>query len=140
MNWGKGLIIGMGTFMMFIIAMGIKMFMIPGDDYDHQYYEKGLNFNHDLQKEQRVIADHMTPAISQAGQELHLQFAAKPDGYLQLQRPSDQSLDKRIQLSADDHYAVRVPLNGLARGQWQLVLNWKANGGEYLFQREIFIK
>ncbi len=64
MNWGKGIIAGMIIFVLFIAGMCIYMFTSPQDDFDQQYYEKGLTFNHDYDREQQVTKDHAEPLIA----------------------------------------------------------------------------
>ncbi|PWK80143.1 FixH protein [Mucilaginibacter oryzae] len=140
MNWGKALVIGMTLFILFISAMGVRMFLLPGDDYDHQYYEKGLTFNRDLEREKQVTTDHATPVIKQNGQTLYLTFKTPLTGSVRFERPSDQRQDRSFPLKPDAANKVTLPVTGLAAGRWQLTMNWQNEGKAYLYHQEITIR
>lgn len=127
-------------FMLFITAMGVKMFMLPGDDYDHQYYEKGLTFNRDYDREKQVTTDHATPIIEQVGQTLALTFKTPLTGTIRFERPSDQLQDRSFPLQPDAVNKVVLPVAKLATGKWQLILNWQNQGKAYLYHQEITIR
>ena len=56
MNWGKGLVIGLGLFMSFIVFLVVMMLNTPEDSFDKNYYEKGLAYDLDYQKKSRPIS------------------------------------------------------------------------------------
>ena len=140
MNWGKGLIIGMAIFMLFIISMCVYMFRMPADEYDHQYYEKGLNFDKDFAKEKQVVADHTQPAISIEAGQAHIAFTKPANGTARFIRPSSEALDKTFQLNTNSSSSTSLALNGLVAGKWRLVLDWKSGDKAYLYQQEVYIK
>ncbi len=140
MNWGKGIIIGMGLFVLFITAMGVLMFMSPTDDYDHQYYEKGLTFNQDYNHERQVALDHAQPLVEVAGNMIKLTFNAPVKGKINFVRPSDNLMDKSYELDSGTGREIELPISSLNKGQWQLVLDWKSNSKSYLYHKEVFIK
>ncbi|ASU31956.1 FixH family protein [Mucilaginibacter xinganensis] len=140
MNWGKGIIAGMILFMLFILTMCVYMFMAPVDDYDHEYYEKGLTFNQYYNKEKQVIKDNARPVVSVSGGNIRVVFTRPAKGSLKLQRPSDNQLDKVYQLSTGAANEFEVPVEGITKGQWILIFNWTSNNKEYLYQQEMFIK
>jgi hypothetical protein len=140
MNWGKGIIGGMILFMLFIIGMSIKMFSIPTDDFDTQYYERGLNFDKDQVREQRVITDKAKPLILIAKKEMHLTFAMPASGTIKFVRPSDKLLDKQYLINTGTGKAFSLLLTGIRPGQWQLILEWESSKKAYLYQQEIYIK
>jgi nitrogen fixation protein FixH len=140
MNWGKGIITGMVLFMIFILAMCLYMFRMPADEYDHQYYEKGLNFDKDFDKERQVYKDHAQPAVNIAGKDLTITFVASAVGTVRFVRPSSEVMDKIFQLNTDGSKAKMLSVSSLVPGQWQMVLEWKSSNKFYLYQKEIFIK
>jgi len=127
-------------FILFITAMGVKMFMLPGDDYDHQYYEKGLTFNRDYDREKQVTTDQAAPVIEQVGQNLVLTFKTPLTGTIRFERPSDQLQDRSFPLQPDADNSVLLPINKLATGKWQLTLNWQHQSKDYLYHQEITIR
>jgi hypothetical protein len=140
MNWGKGILLGMAIFVLFITSMGIYMFLSPVDDYDHQYYEKGLNFNQDYNHEKQVAKDHAQPAIQIADGYLKLTFIHAVKGKITFERPSNNLMDKVFQLDSGSGMETDIPVGSMDRGQWRLVVSWKSDNKDYLYQKEIFIK
>lgn len=140
MNWGKGIVTGMVLFMLFILSMCIYMFRMPEDEYDHQYYEKGLNFNKDYNKEQQVVKDHAQPVISQVGDHLVIRFKTPSSGKISLIRPANKASDTVYPLRSGDDDQVIILLTPLKKGHWQLLLEWESNHKDYLYQQEIDIR
>lgn len=140
MNWGKGIITGMVIFMIFILSMCIYMFRMPADEYDHQYYEKGLNFDKDFDKERQVYNDHAQPEVNISGKDLNIAFVESAIGTVHFIRPSSEAMDKIFQLNTDGGKATMLSVASLVPGRWQMVLEWKSSNKFYLYQKEIFIK
>jgi hypothetical protein len=140
MNWGKGIVGGMILFMLFILSMCIYMFMAPEDGYDHQYYEKGLNFDKDFKKEQQVQKDNARPVIKIYEKKIHITFVKPASGIIKFARPSNEALDKDVKIDSALGKQIIIPVQGMAIGRWQLVLTWESNHKAYLYQQKIDIK
>jgi hypothetical protein len=140
MNWGKGLILGMSLFMLFIIGLVVRMFTAPADEYDHSYYEKGLNFDADYKRERQVVLDKATPLIQQNNKTLLLKFIAPAKGNIKFIRPSNQQLDKDFPINSNVDNEASASTVGIQPGKWQLLLTWQSNHKEYRYQQEIYLK
>jgi nitrogen fixation protein FixH len=140
MNWGKGIIGGMVLFMLYIISMCVYMFMAPNDGYDHQYYEKGLNFDKDFNKERQVEIDHARPLIGVAGKKVSITFVKPASGTIRFVRPSNEALDHTVKVDSTNGINIVVPVQNIVTGRWQVVLNWESGHQSYLYQQEIYIK
>lgn len=140
MNWGKGIVLGMIVFMLYIIGMSIYMFMAPADEYDHQYYEKGLTFNADYKKEKQVFNDHAQPQIAVAAGSVKLSFKAPVKGTISFIRQSDKTLDRKDKLDSGTGRDIEFGTSNFAKGRWRLVMDWQSDNKVYLYQQEIFIK
>ncbi len=116
------------------------MFRMPEDEYDHQYYEKGLGFSKDYNREQQVTKDHAQPLIRQLADHLVIRFKTPASGRINFIRPADKSLDKSYPLQNGEDNRTIIALNGIKPGQWQLVLDWQNNGKQYLYQQEIYLQ
>lgn len=138
MNWGKGIVIGMSLFILFIATLGGYMLSQP-DDYDKQYYEKGLAFEKDLAKEKLVVADKATPSVNLSGDFLMVRFKSPATGKLCLIRPSDRHLDRCLSLHTGENNVAQISAVKLTPGQWQLVFEWQSKQKQYLYKREMFI-
>ncbi|GAA4310049.1 hypothetical protein GCM10023149_04610 [Mucilaginibacter gynuensis] len=139
MNWGKGIVIGMVCFMLFIIVMVVAMFSQPADDYDKQYYEKGLAYDKDYKRAQQVIKDKAQPVIEFKGAEALIHFRTPVKGQVTFARPSDRNMDEKYDLDVDSENTAHIPLTRLKTGQWQLTFEWTANNNQYLYKKEVYL-
>ena len=139
MNWGKGLVIVMLLFIGFIVSMSCYMFSMPADDYDHQYYEKGLNFNQDYAKEKQVATDDAQPVIKQVNGEISIEFKQPAVGEVKLITPLGKSKDLMFPLNTNGGTQARIPLNRLAPGRWSIRIDWKSGDKGYLYQQDLYI-
>ncbi|MFD0764357.1 FixH family protein [Mucilaginibacter lutimaris] len=139
MNWGKGLVIGMLLFMSFIISMSFYMFKMPADDYDHQYYEKGLNYNTDYAKEKQVITDKARPIIKQLDGEISIAFKQPATGTIKLITPLGKSKDLIFALNTGQQNYATIPVNKLSTGRWAIRIDWNSGNIGYLYQQDLYI-
>jgi len=137
MNWGKGIVIGMCTFIVYIIAMGVAMFRQP-DDYDKKYYEKGLAFDADYAKEKQVVTDNAKPKVTLTKTHMEVLFNGPVTGTINFLRPSDGKMDQEIPMTGTSS-EVQVPLSLISAGRWQLVIEWTANKHAYLYKQEVLL-
>ena len=138
MNWGKGIVIGLLAFVIFITTMGIKMFGQP-DDVDHQYYEKGLAFDADYNREKQVVADNLQPSISFANDVMHVKFIKPLKCKITLMRPSDRRMDKTVTLFSNGKNEIESPTTQLSKGPWQLTFEWADQHKKYLYNQEVMV-
>lgn len=115
------------------------MFNQPADDYDKQYYEKGLAYDKDYAKARQVVKDKVQPKIKLKAAVVTIQFNTKVNGSLLFARPSDRHMDRKFSLNADNNHSVYIPFSQLTKGQWQLVFEWTAGGKQYLYKTEIYL-
>jgi hypothetical protein len=140
MNWGTKLIIGMLSFMTFIIVLAVQM--IRSDDdalVDNDYYEKGINYNKDYNKKENVKLDHATPEVSVKENTIIITFADDAAGSVKLIRTADKKMDRKLQLQTDSLHEFKIPVQGLASGLWKLQLDWKSNDKPYLYEKEVIL-
>jgi hypothetical protein len=137
MNWGKGLVLGLASFMGFVIFLVVLMFRAPDDSFDKDYYEKGLAYDEEYNQKKQVLIDSVAPAIKLEGEDgFSIEFSAIDSGKLRLIRPSNHLEDKEYVLSAKRTIINTQKLN---RGEWNLSIQWKANQKDYLFEKNLFI-
>lgn len=138
MNWGKGIVIGLVVFVVFITTMGIKMFGQP-DDVDHQYYEKGLEFDADYNREKQVMTDGLQPTISFTDNLMRVKFARPLRCKITLMRPSDRRMDKTINLASNTDNIIDISTAHLSKGPWQLTFEWADHHKKYLYNQEVIV-
>jgi len=141
MNWGTKLVTAMALFMVFIIGLSMKMIFSEKDDLvDKNYYEKGLNYDHDYQRKQNVLNDKAEPLITLSPGQLQVLFSKPVKGTLRLSHPSDNNKDKAFKIELKDNEPLVLPLDELnGKGQWRLSAEWESEGRQYLFEKYVFI-
>jgi len=140
MNWGKAIVAMLVVFILFIGGLSYAMFRAPNDDYDHQYYEDGLNFDHDYNREQQVTKDHAQPLIKIDTGCIKFIFPGKIYGKVRMSRPSSDASDITVTLNNTSGDPIEILTKNLAKGKWQLVFDWKSNNKSYLYHQEVYIK
>ncbi len=140
MNWGKATAVILIIFVLFIGGLSYFMFTAPNDEYDHQYYEDGLNFDHDYNREAQVTKDHAQPSIEVDTCCIKLSFPQIIIGKVRMSRPSSDASDTTIILDNKNGNPIEILTKHLAKGNWQLVFDWKSNSKAYLYHYEIYVK
>jgi len=140
LNWGGGLVLGMGAFMLFITILGVYMFTQSSDDYDHQYYEKGLAYDSVYNQEKQVVTDKVQPKLKVSSDNLHISFVAPANGTVYFERLADPSLDRVIAFTSNTQNEVDIPLSKFKTGRWDLSFAWVNNGKRYLYQKQIRVQ
>ena len=140
MNWGKVTVIILITFVVFIGGMSYVMFRSPQDEFDHQYYEDGLNFDRDYNREAQVTKDNAKPVIVVDTCCVKIDFPQQISGTVKMSRPASDARDTTLILDNSNGKHIEILTKQLAKGKWQLVFDWKSNSKAYLYQQEIYVK
>lgn len=137
MNWGKGLVLGLGLMMSFITVLVVMMFRSPDDSFDKNYYEKGLAYDDEYTQKQQVIKDAATPVIKLEDEQIVLQFKAIDSGKVTLQRPSDHLMDLNFSIDKPQSF---ISTKKLLKGEWKVITQWNYQSKKYLYEQNLFIQ
>jgi len=142
MNWGAKIVIGMGTFMSFIIVLIVLMFRSETDALvENDYYEKGLKYNNAYALKEQVIKDKAAPEINLAADSMIIKFKTQASGSLTLMRTADKHLDKHLRFETNALRELNLATGQLSKGQWRLILQWSNSAGTmYLDEREVMLR
>lgn len=145
-NWGTGVVIAFGTFMVFILFF---VFLVQSDKkYDNElvienYYKYETGLQKQLDKED--LAENLIEklVVSQDEKALKISFPKNFDfknitGKVSLYRPSDQKLDFEIPISLSSNDLL-IPKSQLADGRWDIILDWNYNNVGYLNKEQLTI-
>jgi hypothetical protein len=139
MNWGTKLLIGMGLFMAFIITLAVLMIRSGSDDLvDKDYYQKGIEYDKDYDRKSQMQKDQAEPEIS-VGDSLRIVFNKPATGIVRILHPSDNKKDRIVSLNSGIANEVALPLNDIREGHWKLIIEWKSDEKEYMFEKNITI-
>lgn len=141
MNWGLGIVLGLGAFMLFIIGSVIYMTNKNTDTLDDQdYYERGLNYDEIYVLRENLQQDHAKPTLRITPDTLSIQFIkADNKGDMIWKRPSDGAMDKSIPFLTRTGI-FKLPLTSFSKGSWKLELRWHSDGKEYISEHNVFVQ
>lgn len=140
MNWGTKIVLGMVTFMMFIVCMVVYMFHVHGRDalIEENYYEKGINYNTEYDAKQNVFNDQAKPNITITQTQIIIQLKDSATYELALMRPSNSAEDVKLKGNTTGNTnLILVERATMAKGMWFLNLQWHAANKDYLFKNNI---
>jgi hypothetical protein len=138
MNWGTKLILGMASFMLFIVALVLIMFNSKKDALvDTDYYEKGIQYNKVYNRKEQTKNDHAAPEVSTNRDMIIIRFKDPAKGTAALMRTSDKALDKILPFESNMNNQLIIPAGRLKSGSWRLILEWISNDKSYLHEQEI---
>jgi hypothetical protein len=138
MNWGTKIVLGMATFMIFIVVLGLIMFNSKKDALvDNDYYEKGINYNKVYNRKEQTNIDHAQPEISVNQDMIIVKFVSGAQGTARLMRTSDKDLDKTMPFESNINRQLIIPARNLKKGAWRLIIEWVSNEKSYMYEQEI---
>jgi nitrogen fixation protein FixH len=145
-NWGKGIVIGMALFMAFIITLAVKMMGRKVDLVATNYYEQGIEFEKHIQSQQAVLGldGKIEIKVDYTSKNIVITYPTdvangSAKGNILLFRPSNAAKDFSVIIQPDTSMHQTIPLDKMAKGLWQIQLQWKQNNKEYYFEKEIII-
>ncbi len=116
MSWGKGIIIGMGLFMGFIITLVVIMMRQDIDLVQEDYYQKELEYDKQYNAEVNYLNAPDSIRMELSSEELSLYFPEEfqtGKASVQLIRPNDKKMDLTLTLDAKER--VSIPMKSLAK-------------------------
>jgi hypothetical protein len=138
-NWSTGIVMAFVVFILFILYFVLK---VQSDvKYDHEmvteeYYKKEIGFQNQLDKQQNAqnLTDKLKIVAKAEGVEIQFPKSfdfTKIKGNVSLYRPSNQQLDFDMPISLSSSNLL-IPKTKLAGGRWDITIDWKYNGKEFL--------
>jgi len=136
-----------GWFVIFITALATWAVVATRNNVDlvrQDYYEEELRFQQQIERVNRTA--HLRHDITVMTDASSVTFklpldvtAAKPTGEIQLYRPSDASLDKKLALDVNESGMQRIDASELKGGLWKLRVHWKVGEAEYYFDQSVVL-
>ncbi|NGM60390.1 hypothetical protein G5B30_00535 [Sphingobacterium sp. SGG-5] len=141
MNWGIKIVVGLATFMLFIIGAGVYMITQDSDSLlDEDYYEKSLVYDEVYERKQNVVDDRAKPIVRLEQDTLAIVFTSPGnEGQLSFKRPSDGQLDKKIPLYTATE-VFKLPISSFTKGSWLLEISWENEHKTYIDTRTVYIQ
>lgn len=145
-NWGTGIAGGIVCFMTFILQYVIRVQF--DDRYNNElvtenYYQKETEVNSNRLKSENAHALGGSLRIEATTKGIELVFpedirAAEVKGSLSLYRPSNEKLDQVIPLKLTSARLL-IPHKQLASGRWDVTLEYRYEGRDYLKRETLML-
>ncbi|RIW12030.1 nitrogen fixation protein FixH [Algoriphagus lacus] len=139
MDWGKGILLVIITFVGFILTLVV--ISVRQDDIHlvtENYYEKEIKYQDQIEREKSAAAlDREVLVFDAQAKVMVLDLPVGAKGNLQLFRPSDARLDQELALDITNEGKTTVPLEKLKSGYWRVQLTWTENGVEFYEEKKI---
>ena len=144
MNWGKSIILVFALFAALIISMVVISMQHEVNLVAPNYYEEELAYEDQINRIRNFNSLEIKPTISQKGNQIVLTFPMAiadqmKSGEIHFFRPSDQSIDKKIEIKLDENYRQSFNTGALGAGLWKTKLRWKSASQEYFFEQKIVL-
>lgn len=137
-NWGTGIVIGIGTFMVFILQYVVRVQLDARYDNElvtEDYYQQEIEIDgkYDREKNSKVLENPLT--IKTIGKDISIVFPKEFDykkitGTIFLYRPSSQKLDFELPISLSSLHLL-IPNAELVDGRWDITVEWYYEGVAY---------
>nr|WP_294858597.1 FixH family protein [uncultured Fluviicola sp.] len=141
MNWGKGIIIGMGLFMGFILTMVVIMMRQKIDLVEEDYYKRELNYEDQLAAQKMYATSVGKISVTSEKNGLHVYFSSgfqKDDATITLRRPNDKSKDLVLTIRPIDE--VTIPTSTFPKGLFTITVNGSIQGKPYEMSEQVTIR
>lgn len=141
MNWGYGLMIFFGTFVLFMISLVV---ICVRQDHIHlvtqNYYEEEIKYQQQIDKMANASdLDYDVLTYQSDGKTVGLFLPRGAEGTLHLFRPSDARLDQKFKVEMTETDQMSIDLAHLQPGYWRMKLTWKEGSTEYYLEEQITI-
>ena len=141
MNWAYKIVIASVLFIGYIVFLVVKCFQQDISLVDEHYYKEEIEYQAQIQKIRNAnLSNDLSIKYVGASNEVALRFSKenKVEGKVRLFRPSDDKMDKTIQLKPDNSGLQIIPTGQLAKGLWKVKVSWTDGKSEF-FKEEVLI-
>jgi hypothetical protein len=140
MNWGKGIVIGMSLFIVFILVLVIGLMSHRVDLQSEDYYQKEINYESELQAMRN--SSELENKIEVIEQKEYIVIQIPSEGeYIDLKvefiRPDDNKLDQSFKIVNTKSYLIER--KSLIKGKYNLEIYYSHKGKDCLQKQNIYI-
>jgi hypothetical protein len=140
MNWGKGIVIVLGSFMIFILILAVTMMRQNVNLESDDYYKKEINYEQEITAMRnankldekikvQVTEDYVMIQVPQEGEYASIQVF--------LQRPDNNKLDKTF--TFNDTRSFLIEKSKLTKGVYHVEISYTLEGKMYLQKESLYI-
>ncbi|WP_192346417.1 FixH family protein [Algoriphagus sp. Y33] len=141
MNWGTGIVLTIIGFVALIMTMVVISVRMDGIELvTENYYEEEIKYQDRIDESNSAMAlDREVISYNSQTKIIVLDLPNGTIGSLKLFRPSDSSMDQKIDVEVTHFGKTEVSLKELKVGYWKVQLNWLENGVDHYQEKKITI-
>ncbi len=140
MNWGKGIVIVMASFIIFITVLVVKLISADVDLESDDYYAREINYGAEMQAVQNAEDLDKNIVISSTSTHLTLQVPEvkeMQDIVLNLKRIDNEKLDRSFKIEGTKTFLVDK--KELVKGIYKIELYYTIKGVLHMQKEQIYI-
>ena len=140
MNWGKGIALTLGAFIVFIMYMVIQQMSTRIDLVSDDYYIQEMNYSSELKAINRDRGFVNRPEVSQTEKHLVIQLPADFDLQkvsVHLRRPNNEEDDQQFSVEGTKMFIIEK--DKLIEGNYQIVISYTIDDIQYIQKKDIVI-
>lgn len=140
MNWGKGIIIVMSAFVVFILALVFTLMSNRVDLTSEDYYKREVGFQEEINAKKLGEPYLSQLQVRQTKDSIHISFkdsVPSKIGTIEFIRPSNQKLDKAFVWKGN---STELSKKQFEKGYYKLRLDFARNNKIILLETEIVIQ
>lgn len=136
-NWGQKMIFFAIIFMLMVVGLVAKMMGHAEQLVDEDYYEKGLHFQQEIDAHKNL---NYRLEFHQKNEQIVFSSPGADSVNLIAKRPSNATLDFSLPLVSDANQNFIFPTDQMAKGPWNIHLEWKSKGNFWAADQKINIQ
>ena len=138
MNWGKGIAVALGAFIIFILVLAIKLMTTNVDLVTPDYYEREINYSQEMDAVQN--SENLNEKITLSFNDDHLvvkipQNLKAKNIELKLIRNNNEKLDKNYKIENTNTFLIDK--KELVMGHYDMEIYYTIKGENYIQKEKI---
>lgn len=145
MNWGKGIALAITIFIIGTLSMVSYFISLDFFLVTNNHYEKGVEYQKTIESKERArqLENPVLVVFDEKTESLRIIFPneliGKAQGNINLYRPNNPKLDKRLPLQVNATGTQVIPVSEMEKGKWILTIEWTIDQLDYLEEKTIMI-
>jgi nitrogen fixation protein FixH len=144
--WPYGIVASFVAFIGGTVCLIVMACSSPSDLVAKDYYEQEIRFQKQMERSARAALLEQRTSLSYdaAAQQIRLVLPAEhaadqATGTVELYRPSESALDKRLALGTDSTGVQTIDAKQLKPGSWKVRVSWAVGAEEFYLERAIVV-
>ena len=143
MNWGKGILIVCGSF---VLGIGVMVYTSVTKNIDlvtKNYYDEELKYQQKIDKVYNTHNLNEKVTFDVTENSLIISYPKSTIniiGEVTFYRPSDEKKDFKLPVELNEQSKQVIATDKLQKGFWKVQVNWNTNGTDYYSEEKIIIQ